>query len=164
MRLALVCLICAGYTSGDAAVEPNGRLCGTTFTSNGTFAPDPTAMPNPNGTGCWPYGTWTYALTVVENDCSPAPAAAPQYEFKTTQMVNVDGDIVPVYAYLTDPAARNIVKVSEGGSGLCEGEVDIYSADGKTVYVMKPELNADNTITGDAEYAVYGSDQWPFDH
>lgn len=73
----------------------------------------------------------------------------------------MDGDIVPVYAYLTDPAARYIVKVSQGGSGLCEGEVDLYSADGKTVYSLKPELNADSSITGDGEYNIYGTDQWP---
>ena len=54
------------------------------------------------------------------------------------------------------------MKVSEGGSGLCEGELSIYSADGKTVWLLKPELNADNTITGDGEYGQYSTDQWPY--
>jgi len=164
MRLVLISLVCAACTTGDKPTEPNGRLCGTTFSTNGTFTPDPSAAPNPDGTGCWPYGTWTYQMAVVENDCSPAPTPLAMYQIKVTQMINMDMDIVPVYSYLTDPAARSIVKVSEGGSGLCEGEVDIYSADGKTVYTMKPELNGDNTITGDGEYAMYGTNQWPYDN
>jgi hypothetical protein len=133
------------------------------MSTNGTFVADPTAMPNPNGTGCWPYGTWTYSMALVTNDCASAPPLAASYKFSVTQMINADMDIVPVYAYLTDPAGMNIVKVSEGGTaGQCEGEVDTFSADGKTVYVMKPVLNTDNTLTGDAEYTIYGSNQWPY--
>jgi len=162
MRFALICLIFTACTSGDTPPEPNGRLCGAVFTTSGTFTPDATAMPNPDGTGCWPYGTWTYSMAMVSNDCSAAPMVAAQYQFKVTQMLDQNNDVIPVYAYLTDPTAMNVVKVSQGGSGLCEGEVDVYSADGKNVYVMKPELNADNTITGDAEFAMYGSNQWPF--
>jgi hypothetical protein len=167
MRLVATLIIAACFmacTNGDAPVEPNGRLCGTTMTSSGSFTPDPTAMPNPNGTGCWPYGTWTFTMTVDMNDCASPPQLAPQYQMKATQMINNDGDIVPIYSYLTDPAnPMVIVKVSEGGvAGGCEGELDIYSNAGKDVFVLKPQLNADNSITGDGEYTEYGTNQWPF--
>ena len=156
-------IIATGCTTGDAPVEPNGRLCGTSLSANGTFTPDPAAMPNPDGTGCWPYGAWKFTMSIVQNDCSAAPTLLAQYQFSGHQMINMDGDIVPMYTYDTDPAStRTIVKVSEGGSGLCEGEIDLYSTDGKKVFVLKPELNADNTITGDGEYTEFGSDQWPF--
>jgi len=76
----------------------------------------------------------------------------------------MNGDpIVDTFTYVNDPTnPRVVVKVSEGGSGLCEGELSIYSADGKTVWLLKPELNADNTITGDGEYGQYSTDQWPY--
>jgi len=102
-------------------------------------------------------------MTIMSNDCAAPPTLLAQYQFSAHQMINMDGDIVPMYTYDTDPSStRTLVKVSEGGSGLCEGEVSIYSADGKSVFVLKPELNADNTITGDGEYAEYGSNQWPY--
>jgi hypothetical protein len=152
-----------GCTTGDTPVMPNGRLCGSTLSANGTFAPDPNATPPVDGTGCWPAGTWTFSMSIVENDCSPAPTLESQYQFKGEQTLDMNGDpVVDTFTYLTDPSARAIVKVSEGGAGLCEGEVDLYSTDGKTVWLLKPELNADNTITGDGEYGVFSSDQWPF--
>jgi hypothetical protein len=169
MRLAgLMLIACVGCTSGDTPLEPNGRLCGATLTSNGTFTPDPTAMPNPNGTGCWPYGTWSFSMSIVMNDCAAAPMLLSKYEFTGKQMIDpATGDILPVFAYTTDPSnTRVIVKVTEGGTsggnGGCEGELDIYSTDGKTVTSLKPQLNGDNTITGDGEYTEYGSNQWPF--
>ena len=166
MRLvgALLFIATVGCTNGDTPPMANGRQCGATLSAMGTFAPDPAATPDPNGTGCWPAGTWTYQMAIVMNDCSPAPTFLPQYQVKGVQTLDMNGDpVVNTFTFLTDPGStRTILKVSEGGSGLCEGEFDIYSADGKTVTLMKPELNADNTLTGDGEYAVYSSDQWPF--
>jgi hypothetical protein len=103
-------------------------------------------------------------MAVAMNDCSTAPKPEASYAFKGVQTNDDNGDpIVDTFTYLNDPTnKRAIVKVSEGGSGLCEGEVDIYSADGTKVWLLKPELNADNTIVGDGEYGEYKSDQWPF--
>jgi hypothetical protein len=165
MRLAgaLFFILLLGCTNGDTPPMPNGRLCGSTLSANGMFTPDPAATPPTGSTGCWPAGMWTFSVSIVMNDCSPAPTLLSQYQFKGTQTLDMNGDpVVNTFTYVTDPSARTIVKVSEGGSGLCEGELDIYSADGKTVFSLKPELNADNTITGDGEYGVYSSDQWPF--
>ena len=63
-------------------------------------------------------------------------------------------------AAMTDPTARNRVKVSQGGDGLCEGEVNLFSADGKEVWILKPELYADLHLGGSGEYQLYNSDQW----
>ena len=43
---------------------------------------------------------------------------------------------------------------------MCEGELSIFSPDGKQIWDLKPWLNVDNTIVGDGEYSLYGSDQW----
>lgn len=145
---------------GPDAGNPNGRLCGATLTTSGSFEPDASVGPNP-GSGCWPYGTWTFTTAIVSNNCSPAPTAQ-QYKFKVSQMINQDGDPVQVFTYLTDPSARSIVKVTQGGAGLCEGDVELFSADGKTVYLLKPELGNGTALTGSGEYTVYTTDQWPF--
>jgi hypothetical protein len=85
-----------------------------------------------------------------------------QYQFKGTVTLNEDLDPIQSFTYMTDPAARSIVKVSEGGSGLCEGEVNLFSADGTQVYLFKPALNADNSIAGDGEFGVFTTNQWPY--
>jgi hypothetical protein len=153
-----------GSGSGSDSNTANDRVCASTLTASGSFVVDPAATPPVGSTGCWPAGTWTFKMAVASNDCSAAPALESQYQFKGTQTTDMNGDpIVDTFTYLNDPTnTRVLVKVSEGGSGLCEGEVSIYSTDGKKVWLLKPELNADNTITGDGEYGEYKSDQWPF--
>ena len=69
-------------------------------------------------------------------------------------------DMLQSFTYTTDPNAHSIVKVSAAGNAMCEGELSLYSADGKQVWNLKPWLNADNTITGEGEYDLYGTDQW----
>jgi len=141
--------------------NPNGRVCGATLATTGTFTPD-TTQPAPTGwVTCWPVGMWTFSVSVSMNDCSPAPTPATQYQMKGTTMPDQNGDPMPVMSYIGDTTIRSIAKYSDGGSGLCEGELDLYSADGKTVWLLKPELNADNSLTGDGEYGVFNSDQFP---
>src|SRR5258706_361572 len=99
---------------------------------------------------CSDHSRCNHARLFCGDDCAVPPTLLAQYQFSGHQMINMDGDIVPLFTYDTDPSSmRTIVKVSEGGSGLCEGELDLYSMDGKSVFSLKPELNADNTITGD---------------
>lgn len=78
-------------------------------------------------------------------------------------VINEDGDYGdPERTYLTDPNVEHGVKVSQGGSGLCAGELELFSPDGKAVYLLRPALNGDDTITGDGEYATFATDQRPF--
>lgn len=146
----------------DTNMNPLGRQCTAEFTTSGTFAPD-TAHPQPaDNTGCWPIGVWTFSATVTSNDCTPAPVLQSKYQFKGEMTLNEDGDPVQSFTYMTEPGAKHIVKVSQGGSGLCEGELNIFSDDGKTQWLFKPALNADNSIAGDGEYGVFDTNQWPF--
>jgi hypothetical protein len=85
----------------------------------------------------------------------------PQYAFQGSLKTDVDtGDQLQQYAYLTDPSARSIIRVSAAGNAMCEGELSLYSSDGKQVTSLKPWLNPDNTIVGDGEFALYTNDQW----
>src|SRR4051812_2184279 len=171
MRLAgalAVSILAVGCGVGDPDdggpdMNPLGRQCTSVFSTHGSFAPD-TANPRPmdGGSGCWPVGVWTFTVTTDSNDCTPAPELASQYQFKGTVTTNMDGDPEQSFTYMTNPAAKNIVKVSEGGTGLCEGEVQLFSDDGLKVWLLKPELNADNSITGDGEYGVFTTNQWPY--
>jgi hypothetical protein len=141
--------------------NPNGRVCGATLATSGSFTPDAANPPPTDYEGCWPVGMWTFTVTVADNTCSTSPAPLSQYQMKGIVMPDQNGDPLPEMTYVTAPGPRVIAKYSEGGSGLCEGELDLYSDDGTKVWLLKPELNADNTITGDGEYGEFTTDQFP---
>ncbi|MEO8549602.1 MAG: hypothetical protein ABI678_06500, partial [Kofleriaceae bacterium] len=126
-----------GNGSGSDSNTANDRICSATLTSTGSFVADPAATPPVDSSGCWPAGTWTFKMSVAMNDCNTAPTPEASYAFKGVQTNDDNGDpIVDTFTYLNDPTnKRAIVKVSEGGSGLCEGEVDIYSTDGTKVWL-----------------------------
>jgi hypothetical protein len=173
LRIAGVCaLVLAGTGclvesagSGPTPGDDNtlGRVCTTQLKPMGTFVQAYAAPAHEDGTpytGCWPIGTWTFSVSVGEGDCQTKPTPLAQYQFKVEEMTDADGNKYQVNTYMTDPSVRNRVKVSQGGDGLCEGEVNLFSTDGKEVWILKPELYADQHLGGDGEYALYGSDQW----
>lgn len=150
-----------GAGGPDANLDRNtplGIVCNATFKTQGTFA---ISLAQPaNVGGCWPIGTWTFTATMDTNECPNPPALLPQYQFKVDELTDADGNPYQVDTYLTDPSAHNRLKVTEGGDGLCEGSVELYSNDGLQYWNLKPELNADQSVTGFGEYALYNSDQW----
>lgn len=168
MRLAGISalfLLATGCGVGDDGTtnpnpNPNGRVCGATLTTQGSFTPDATNPPPADYEGCWPVGMWTFTVSVAMNDCATPPQPLTQYQLKGTTTLDENGDPLPEMSYVGD-TTRVIAKYSEGGSGLCEGELDMFSADGTKVWLIKPELNADNTITGDGEYGEFTTDQYP---
>jgi hypothetical protein len=107
--------------------------------------------------GCWPVGTWSFSAAVQSSDCASTPALEPSYAFSVAR----DADQVETYRFLTDPARDGVkLKVTSGGSGLCEGGVMIWSADKKTLVNLKPTLNADGTIAGNGEIELYAAPQF----
>ena len=151
-----------------------GILCSTFYSSSGSFIPNAADPPPANFTGCWPIGAWTFSLTLNTDantgggmdSCSttghePTPLA--MYQFTGSTTLDQDGDPVENFAYTpqaSDPNVNTAIKVTEGGTGVCEGNVSLYDATGTKVWTLSPELNADNSVTGSAEYDLYGSDQW----
>jgi hypothetical protein len=170
MRLAGISaffILAAGCGVGDDGPgpgpdpNPNGRVCGAVLATSGSFTPDTANPPPTEYEGCWPVGMWTFTVSVSMNDCATAPTPLAQYQMKGIVMPDQNGDPLPEMTYVTAPGPRVIAKYSEGGSGLCEGELDLFSDDGTKVWLLKPELNADNTITGDGEYGEFTTDQFP---
>lgn len=135
-----------------------GVQCTASFKTSGTFAQSQ-AKPD-TVSGCWPVGTWTFTATIDSNECGTPPALLPQYQFKVERLVDGDGDPQETYTYLTDPSSHYRLKVSEGGNGDCEGQLEIFSADGKQWWNLKPELMPDLSVQGFGDYALYDSDQW----
>ena len=155
-------------------MQQEGILCSTFFASSGTFAPD-TANPPPTGfTGCWPVGSWQFSLTVSTDTTSGggpdtcaktghAQTPLAMYQFTGTTTLNQDGDPVQQFSYTRQPGDPNVnttIKVTEDGSGVCQGNLSLYDTTGTKVWILQPELNADNSITGNAEFDLYGTDQW----
>jgi hypothetical protein len=140
-----------------------GRVCTQEVAVTGSFVQSKAPPVHEDGTpytGCWPIGTWSFSASYTTGDCSMKPALLPKYEFKVDEMLDMDGIPYQVNTYMTDPTARSRVKVSQGGDGLCEGELNLFSADGKEVTILKPELYADNHLGGSGELQIYKSDQW----
>ncbi len=161
--LASGCLVQSDPGPGGGTTDMLGRLCTVELATTGTFAQSKAPPVHEDGTpytGCWPIGTWTFSATLGDGDCSAQPALLPEYKFMAEEMFDTDGNPYQVYTYMTDPSVRNRVKVSQGGDGLCEGEVNLFSADGKEVWILKPELYADGHLGGNGEYQLYDSDQW----
>ncbi len=167
LRAALFLALAASTSTGCALDEIGGSddrdqvlgiECNATFKTTGTFvlgAPQPADVD-----GCWPVGTWTFSATVDTNECGTPPALLPQYQFKVERLSDSLGDPVDAYTFLTEPSAHHRLKVSSGGGGLCEGGLEIFSEDGKQYWNFKPALEADLSIDGFGEYALYTTDQW----
>jgi hypothetical protein len=186
MRLVAICFVVsiAACDTGSSKVVADaipseamnvqlGITCSTFYSSAGTFVPN-TADPPPTGfSGCWPIGQWTFSLTKDINESngggsdtcagSNEPTPLAQYQFTGTTMNDTQGDPEEIFTYnpqTNDPNVNNTIKVTEGGSGLCQGSVTLYDSTGTKVWSLSPELNANNSITGNAEYDLYTTDQW----
>ncbi len=161
---------------------PEPRLCSTDFSIAGQFTlgmpvPDEvnneTGMPPGDGmpdiNGCWPIGTWTFTLTQTANTCDPAPTPAASYSFRTDYVDGPGGATDKQYQHTLlsptgFPSTNWKVKVSSGGGGLCEGGIELYSADGKQSWNLHPAIDVFNTsgpIEGFGEYAEWADNQIP---
>ena len=166
--LSLLAAACTTGDPGSGTNDTRGILCSAQMSVTGSFMAS-APRPSDNQDGCWPVGMWTFSASITANTCSPAPMPLGQYQFEgdlETDPSDPTGPQLETFKYDTDPSdARAVVKVTEGGSGSCAGELDLYSADGKQVWVLRPEtdtIDAMTTISGDGEYRTYDSDQWPY--
>ena len=173
---------CGVGDDGGPTGPTDPRLCNTEFNLTGTYAvgmapPDlvnndtqqPPADGVPDIQGCWPTGMWTFTAAVTTNDtmtpdCSPAPNVPQQVQFRV-DFVSDPND--PTYTYtLLAPTGfkKTIVKISQGGGGLCEGQVELYSEDGKETFNFHPILNVFNQngpLAGQGEFARFNVSQIP---
>ncbi len=131
------------------------QLCEATLSLSGSYvqgSAPPTAFPG----GCWPDGMWTFTATITNNSCTSAPPLETQYQFKIVE----DLDYNDTITYVNDPTNMYVAtKISGGEGGVCVGAFTIYSADGKTVYNLRPAMQADNSINGAGDIRLYDADQ-----
>lgn len=157
------CMVDSGEGEPPVVKDLNGRLCTMTMEVTGSFAQSKAPPIHEDGTpytGCWPIGTWTFQAARGQTDCSTQPALLPMYQFKVDEAYDSDGEPYQVNTYMTDPGIRHRIKVSQGGAGLCVGELNLFSTDGTEVWVIKPSLYADGHLGGEGEYSRYHDDQW----
>jgi hypothetical protein len=141
----------------DDADMKLGVDCRADFTLTGTFAPIAPLRPAEVPTGCWPVGNWTFTAALASNECPVAPTPLPSYAFRVDRTDRGLG-WEESYTYMGDQASLFKLKVSEGGSGECEGGLELYSPDGTQYWNLRPSLDG-TTLTGIAEYAVYFENQ-----
>lgn len=132
------------------------QLCDVTLSLAGTYTignPVPTTdFPG----GCWPDGQWVFTATVTASTCTTNPPLQAQYKFTVVE----DMDYNDTITYNNDPTNMYVgTKISGGEGGVCVGAFTIYSADGKTIYNLRPAMQADNSINGAGDITVYDTDQ-----
>jgi hypothetical protein len=143
-------------TSDGGSIVLGNQLCEATLSIAGTFVQgDP--PPSDLGGGCWPDGLWTFTATMTDNGgCPTLPTIPPQFQYKVVQ----DDDFNDTITYLTDPTNIFTPSSISGGDGaLCVGEFIIYSSDGKSIFNLRPALQADNSLDGQGDWRLYDSDQ-----
>ncbi len=157
---------------------PDPRICSANLSITGNFtlgmpAPDlvnnDTQMPPADGLpdveGCWPVGTWTWTMAVVDNTCQTPPTPAPSYSFRTDYVLDANNEPTYTYSLIAPTSFPNYrLKVSSGGGGLCEGVIEFYTADGLESWILHPALdsfNMNGPLDGLAEYAQWSDAQYP---
>jgi hypothetical protein len=131
--------------------------------------------------GCWPVGTWTFTATidatapVVDSDgdgegdrCgevsgTTVPGLESSYSFRVTRTEDPGaGGLVESYQYLGTSPNFFGIKVSEGGSGDCQGIVEFKSPDSKQWWTFNPTICTSancvppsNTIIGSGDFTQY---------
>lgn len=151
---------------GAALLGPR-LVCQTSLTTSGSFSP---GAPNTDGVECWPDGVWTIsaALRPGSESSTRAPALQPQYQIRVTVNVEAGADMADRYAYQylgqfdpQDPANMFVrMKVSGGGGGLCDGELQIFSPDGTQALVLHAALRPDNSLSGLGNFSIYSDNEW----
>jgi hypothetical protein len=157
MVVGSMLLGCQGGVSSavDARAAQLGINCEGTTNVKGFFTQS-TAAPT-GEPGCWPVGTWTFTSTMKSTSCSSQPQMDQQYQFSVAR----DADDNESYQILSPDHPEAIIRVTAAGGALCEGEFRYYSPDGKTVINLKPHLFANNTLSGQGQFAQYTADQRP---
>jgi hypothetical protein len=145
-----------GGGGGGGAVPVVGNLlCTATLSISGSYtraAAPPTDFPG----GCWPDGDWTFTATITANECATAPKLESPYKFHVVE----DLDYNDTITYTNDPANMYVTaKVAGGEGGVCTGAFLIFSADGKTLWNLRPAVQADNSINGQGDIKIYDVDQ-----
>ena len=146
-----------GGGGGGGAVPVVGNLlCTSVLSFSGSYTQG-NAPPADFAGGCWPDGTWTFTANIDSTDCtSNAPTVESQYTFTVTE----DADYNDTIVYQNDPTNMYVsTKISGGEGGVCVGAFLVYSADGKTVWNLRPAMQADNSINGHGDIKVYDADE-----
>lgn len=180
----LVTLFAAACGVGDDTTSgvSTGIECSAVFTTTGTFtqAATPARPTDPAAenyvSGCWPAGTWEFTAAIEEAGEVPdadgdgvgdrctgaqAPKLAAKYSFVITRTED-DLGWKDTSQYTGDTQLHQLykIKVSEGGSGDCEGSLQLYSADFKQWWNFKPNLaievgQSSAQLTGQGDFTQY---------
>lgn len=167
--------------------NPLSIKCTDSFKVTGSFTPS-TARPT-GVEGCWGAGTWTFQLSLdpsnegildVNGDKQPdrcgqvagtqAAMFKTSYSFSLAIQANVDGEYENAYTMGTGmglAADCNLagdclyrLKVQQDGARECEAGMEIYSADRKMHWNLKPnQETGSTTIEGNGDFTLFNEAQ-----
>lgn len=152
------------------------RLCTDTYSITGNFtigqqSPDnqnnetgePGADGEPDIQGCWPTGKWVFTLARSGGDCTPGPSIPSSIEFDV--IFNADPIEPDFTEMLLEPTVDDYrLHVSQGGGGLCEGGLELFTKGGTEVFNLQPTLNVFNVsgpLAGVGEFSRFSKNQVP---
>lgn len=174
IKLAAVALV-SSLSFAACAIDDGGgefgdtqRMCTTDVDITGRVTGRPSVFED----FCQAVGTWTFTPTAraSANACSGVAldpiVVEVSYECPAGRDCSATAadpaDKQYVIAYQSGPsvASRQRIKLTNGGSGICEGIVELFSQDGKSVYNLHPNLHEDGTLDGQGDFSRFPTDQW----
>ena len=165
-----------GDQQPDVPTLPDVRLCSTSMAITGQVTNRPATPIDV----CSAVGTWTFSPTVaggttISSTAGGVPACTSvtppsQIEIKVAWECPAGKDCGPnatpqnsgemgYTIAMTNAPAKSNIKFTAGGSGVCEGIVELFSNDGKELFNLHPNLMTDGSLVGQGDFVRYASDQ-----
>jgi len=165
--------------------NPEGIVCTDAFKVSGSFAPGTPVRDADSPTGCWPVGTWTFTVSIDPTDenvqditgdkkpdrCGSVAQTSiatfdASYSFRVDRTQDPNGDDwVDSYTLIgSSPSGGHTVwndkvlykiSVTEGGGLDCEGNLELYSADGKSFWNLHPMQADGQPLQGFGDFVLY---------
>jgi hypothetical protein len=165
--------------------NPEGIVCTDAFKITGTFTPGTPTRDADTPTGCWPVGTWTFTASLDPTDtyvrditgdmkpdrCGQVAKTAPatvdaSYSFVVNRTQDPNGTDWVDSVTLTGAAPSGAhtvwndkvlykLSITEGGGLDCEGNLELYSSDGKSYWNLHPMQADGQPLSGFGDFTLY---------
>jgi hypothetical protein len=134
---------------------PNAnRQCAAKLSLTGNYERGNVEEPADQQGGCYPFGTWTLNVQVMDKGACAEVPIKPQYVYQIT----ADEEFSPVVSYTGESTGASDLSVKQAG-GECQATFEHFTDGGKGVvrlkaFVVSNETTTNPQISGDGDYEL----------